>query len=510
MSLLTAVTGVTALAVVVGVVVLLARYLRSYLHFRKLELAIPGPPSLFLLGNALSFCVVTPDTVMRTLLAVIGGRRQITRFSLFNNLTVWLQDPEEVEEMVRSKKFADKPSFIYSLLHIIAKKGLIQLNGAEWKAHRKWLQPGFNVNVLHRFVDIFSEEGRAFVERVEADRDVDVITNLKKASVRNFLRTSMSSDTSEYEDEAMDCCAFLELFLRSINNRSFNPILWSDRVFAWTPLGKRVHKDKQVIDKLCNRFIEKKRAEIGSFKNDSDFEQARKTLMDIMLDPPTGSQELTEGNAILDEFITFFGANVETTVSALGWTLKVLSLLPDVQQRVHAELDSVFGDSDRSVSVEDLAELQYLNRVIKEVMRMFPAIPFIGRHCYEETKLCGHTIPAGTPVFISIYGVHRDPRHWDRPEQFDPDRFLPERSKDRHPCAYMPFSMGPRKCIGDTYAVMNMTTFLATALRDLEVLPVGDHKDLQSLTDNMTFDLSSHLVGGTRVRFRRRGAKAAH
>ncbi|XP_034240622.1 cytochrome P450 4C1-like [Thrips palmi] len=498
-----------ALAAVCVVVVLLARFLGSYLHFRKLEMAIPGPPSLFLLGNALDFVSVTPDNVMQTVLRKLAGRTEMSRFSILNNLIVAVQEPEQIDEVVRCKKFDDKPSFFYSFLHIVAKKGLVQLNGPEWKAHRRWLEPGFNVQVLNRFVDIFSEEAKGYVDRIEVGEDVDVVKTLMKVNVRNVLRTSMAADTSDFEDRAMDAFQFVEVFLRSVNKRAFNPVLWSDRVFKLTPLGRRVSATKKVIDDYCSIFITRKRAEIENHKNDAGFGRGRKTLMDIMLDPDTGSQKLMEEDAITDEFITFSGANVDTTVSTLSWTLKVLSLLPDVQQRVHAELDSVFGDSDRSVSVEDLSELQYLNRVIKEVMRMFPTIPFVARHCHKETTLCGHTIPANTIIGISIFSAHRDPRHWDRPEQFDPDRFLPERSKDRHPCAYMPFSMGPRKCIGGRYAMMNMTTFLATALRDLEVLPVGDHKDLQSLIDNMTFDISSHLVGGTRVRFRRRSAKAA-
>ncbi|XP_034241074.1 cytochrome P450 4c3-like [Thrips palmi] len=504
---MTVVTEVMGLAVAFTVVVLLTRLLCSYLHFRKLEMAIPGPPSLFLLGNALEFISVTPDTVLQTLLRMVGGRRELCRFSILNNLIVVVQDPDEISEVVRCKKFDDKSRFFYGLLHIIAKKGLVQLNGPEWKAHRKWLEPGFNEQVLNRFVDIFREEAMGYVDRVEVGKDVDVVENLKKASVRNFLRTSMSADSSEFEDQLIDVCSFIELFLRTVNKRSFNPVLWSDRVFALTPLGKTVHKYKDVVDKLCNRFIKKKQAEIRNFKGDSDYVQSRKTLMDIMLDPPAEAQELVEESAMRDELITFFGANVETTVSTLAWMLKALSLLPDVQEQVCAELDSVIGD--RPISLEDLPQLHYLNRVMKEVMRMLPTIPIVARQCYEETKVCGRTIPAGTTVFLNMFAVHRDPRYWDKPEVFDPDRFLPERSKDRHPYAYMPYSMGPRKCIGGKYAVMNMTIFLATTLRALEILPADDHKDLQSLIDNMYFDLSSHLVGGTRVKFRRRSAKAA-
>lgn len=156
-----------------------------------------------------------------------------------------------------------------------------------------------------------------------------------------------------------------------------------------------------------------------------------------------------------------------------------------------------------------VSRFTYMDCFIKECMRMFPPFPAIGRECCKDTTLFGHTIPAGSSVGILILYVHRDPKHWPNPDVFDPDRFLSENSKGRHPCAYIPFSTGPRNCIGGKYALMNIATFLAVTLRAYKLLPTEDHKDLQSLTDNMTFDLSSRLVGGTRVRFQRRTVQAA-
>ncbi|XP_034236736.1 cytochrome P450 4c21-like [Thrips palmi] len=496
---------VLLLAVLGLIVVLLVRSLLGYLHFRRLELAIPGRPSLPLLGNALEAARTTPDTIMKTILWLVDGRREMRRASIFNHLIVSLQDPVEIEELVRRKDFNDKSAFIYDLIqHDFGAKGLIQLNGAEWKAHRKWLAPGFNQNVLNSFVNVFSEEAKGFVDRVEVGMVVDVLENLRKTAMRNFIRTSVAADGLHFDDELLDSVEFLELLCCSVNARSFNPLLWSYYIFALTPLGKKMHKMKSTFESLCRRIVAAKRMELKS-RDHCDFKQARETLMDILVRGPedgAGTQEAEQD--IMDEFKTFLAANVETTVSALSWMLKVLSLKPEVQERVHAELVSVFGDSGRLVAVEDLPKLKYLDRVIKEIMRMFPPVPFTGRQCYEETKLCGHTIPAGSTIGINIFGAHRDPKHWDKPDEFDPDRFLPENCKDRHPCAYIPFSTGPRHCIGGKYAMMNMTTILATALRAFKVLPVDDHKDLQSLADNMTFGVSSHLVGGVRVKFEAR------
>ncbi|XP_034239114.1 cytochrome P450 4C1-like [Thrips palmi] len=427
---------------------------------------------------------------MKTILRLVDGRSEMRRGAIFNHLIVGLQDPADIEELTRWVRKA---------------------YGAEWKAHRKWLAPGFNQHVLNSFMNVFSEEAKGFVDRVEVGITVDVLDNLRKTVMKDFVRTSVAADGSQFDDELLDSGEFLDLFFRSVNARSFNPLLWSYFIFALTPLGKKMNKMKSTFESLCRRVVTAKKMELkSSDKCDFKLEQSRNTLMDILVRGPGAGlgMQVTEQD-IMDECKTFLAANVETTVSALCWMFKVLSLKQEVQEKVHAELVSVFGDSDRLVTLEDLPKLKYLDCVMKEIMRLFPPVPFIVRQCHEETKLCGHTIPAGSSVGINIFAAHRDAKHWDKPEVFDPDRFLPENCKDRHPCAYIPFSTGPRNCIGRKYAMMNMTTILATALRAYKVLPVDDHKDLQSLADNMTFALSSHLVGGVRVKFQARGAVVA-
>ena len=144
--------------------------------------------------------------------------------------------------------------------------------------------------------------------------------------------------------------------------------------------------------------------------------------------------------------------------------------------------------------------LEYTERVIKETLRIFPIGPFIGRHVHEDTELCGKMVPAGATLIINIFSAHRDPRHHPDPLHFDPDRFLPERTATWHPYSYMPFSLGPRNCIGQRYAMMQMKTILATTLRAYSLLPAQDGLTHPSQFP-LTFDIALRLVGGCRVRF---------
>ncbi|XP_034232849.1 probable cytochrome P450 4aa1 [Thrips palmi] len=487
---------VTELLVVAVVATLVARFLLQYLRFRKMELAIPGPPSLPLLGNAVDFLTATPDSAMRTVLRLIGDRRGLCRFSIMNHLLVAVSSPDDIQHLVRRAEFNDKSHFFYDFLD--NPRGLLQLRGADAKLRRRLLEPGFNKNVLNRFVGIFVDGAKGFVSRVAVDEAVDVLQPLRHAAARNFLRTAISADISQTEAEVMPVVDFFEEFHRSVNQRSVNPLLWSDGLFRLTPFGRKMARMRRSIETLLRKCIAMKRKEVEALRGSKHAQQ--RTIADILLDLHDRA-EIPEQD-FLDEIKTFFGANVETTVSALSWALKVLSILPRVQERVHAEVVAVLGDRD--VTAEDLPQLKYLERVVKEVLRMFPPIPFTARQCHRRTRLCGHTVPAHSTVILNIHGAHFDPEHWREPRRFEPDRFLPENSQGRHHCAFIPFSVGARNCIGGLYAMMALTAFLATTVRAFRVLPADGHRDLQSLADNMAFDLTSRLVGGTRVRFQPR------
>ena len=152
-----------------------------------------------------------------------------------------------------------------------------------------------------------------------------------------------------------------------------------------------------------------------------------------------------------------------------------------------------------------MSRLEYTERVIKEALRLFPVAPFLARRVQEDTVLCGKEIPAGSVLVVNVFGAQRDPRHWPDPLTFDPDRFLGERSAGRHPYCYLPFSAGPRDCIGKRYAMMQMKTLLATALRAYRLLPARDGIDHPSQVP-LRFDIFLHSLGSVKIRFERRTA----
>lgn len=121
----------------------------------------------------------------------------------------------------------------------------------------------------------------------------------------------------------------------------------------------------------------------------------------------------------------------------------MLAMYPKYQERVFDELHSVCSLQDSEITFDTISQLHYMDMVVKEVMRLFPIGPLLGRNCLADTKISNCTIPSGTLIIMSIYTVHRSPEYWgEQPDDFDPDNFLPERIARRHPYAYLPFSGG--------------------------------------------------------------------
>jgi cytochrome P450 len=161
---------------------------------------------------------------------------------------------------------------------------------------------------------------------------------------------------------------------------------------------------------------------------------------------------------VRDEIVTLIVAGHETVASALTWTWHLLSEHPDVEQRLHDEVDTVLNDG-RAPTFEDLPRLTYTRQVIDEALRLYPPAWVISRRAVVEESLHGHPVPAGSYVFVSPYVLHRTARYWPDPDRFDPDRFAPGVTIDRF--AYIPFGAGPNLCIGRDFALVEATLLVA-------------------------------------------------
>ncbi|KAK9695696.1 Cytochrome P450 [Popillia japonica] len=182
---------------------------------------------------------------------------------------------------------------------------------------------------------------------------------------------------------------------------------------------------------------------------------------------------------VRDQVSTIMFEGHDTTAAGSSFVLCMLGVHQDIQTKVIQELDDIFHKTDRPVTYQDTLEMKLLERVIMETLRMYPPVPIIARKLNEDVKLasCDYTVPATTTVVIAPFVLHRSPKNFPNPDVFNPDNFLPEKCQERHFYSYIPFSAGPRSCVGRKYAMLKLKVLLATILRRFKVKSTVEEKD---------------------------------
>ncbi|KAJ8416525.1 hypothetical protein AAFF_G00358130 [Aldrovandia affinis] len=223
---------------------------------------------------------------------------------------------------------------------------------------------------------------------------------------------------------------------------------------------------------------------MSNAESDSEADQAtgkRRAFLDMLLKTTDEDGNSLNHKDIQEEVDTFMFEGHDTTAASMNWTLYLLGSHPEEQRKVQQELQEVFGSSDRPVGADDLRRLRYLECVIKESLRLFPAVPLFARRICEDCHINGFKVPKGINAIIIPYALHRDPRYFPDPEEFRPERFLPDNSIGRHPFAFIPFSAGLRNCIGQRFALMEEKVVLAWVLRNFSVEACQKREDLRPL-----------------------------
>ncbi|GFT27535.1 cytochrome P450 4c3 [Trichonephila clavipes] len=294
-----------------------------------------------------------------------------------------------------------------------------------------------------------------------------------------------------------------EIFLLS-SRRSSNVFLWPDFIFNRVKSGKEVKKYIGTVKAHARYLVqeEKRKYLEGELKFTEDGK--KRSLLNMLIEHHLQMKDISEED-VIEELIAFIVSGHDTTSAALAWTFYMLGLYPDIQKKVHEELDWIFGkDVKRPATEDDLRDMKYLECVIKETLRLYPPGPFFGRQMSEDTVICDTKIPEGTICIALTHALHRDEDVFPNPEKFNPDRFLPENSLNRSPYAYIPFSAGPRNCIGQKLSMMEQIIVASTILRNYTIESL-DERD--RLLPALTFVINSSTP--IRIRIRPRGSKMA-
>jgi cytochrome P450 len=258
----------------------------------------------------------------------------------------------------------------------------------------------------------------------------------------------------------------VEELIRFVNDREMQPL----KAPLWAPLPghRRYRRARASVHALIDDVIATRRD-----KPESSWPDDLLSRMMSARDDESGGA--MSDRLVRDEAIGIFVAGHETTARTLSFLWYALSENPDVAERLQSELDAVLP-RDQAPNLEQLEQLPYMDRIIREVLRLYPPAPAFPRDPITDQALGSRNVSAGTFVLVLPYATHRHPDFWTEPERFDPDRFLPEREAERHPYAYYPFGAGNRTCLGNSFAVLEARILTALLARRFGARLVSGHR----------------------------------
>ncbi|XP_058145994.1 cytochrome P450 4V2 [Dasypus novemcinctus] len=383
---------------------------------------------------------------------------------------VALYHAENVEVILTSSKQIDKSS-MYQFLQPWLGLGLLTSTGNKWRTRRKMLTPTFHFTILENFLDVMNEQANVLVKKFEKhvnQEAFDCFFDVTLCTLDIICETAMGKNINAQNNGDSEYVRAVYRMSEVIMQRIKMPWLWPDLLYLMFKEGREHKRSLKILHTFTNNVIIERANEMKS--NEGCWGQnKRRAFLDLLLCATDDEGNKLSHEDIREEVDTFMFEGHDTTAAAVNWSLYLLGSYPEVQRRVDSELDAVFGKSDRPVTVEDLKRLKYLDCVIKEALRLFPSVPLFGRTLNEDCEIGGFTVSKGSEAVIVPYALHRDPRYFPEPEEFQPERFFPENVQGRHPYAYVPFSAGPRNCIGQKFAVMEEKTILSCLLRQFWV-----------------------------------------
>ncbi|XP_038587343.1 steroid 17-alpha-hydroxylase/17,20 lyase [Micropterus salmoides] len=442
--------------------------------------SIPCLPWLPVLGSLPWLGGGLPPHLLFTQLA----RRYGSLFALHlgPHYTVVVNDHQHAREVLlqRGRDFAGRPSMVTTNLLTRGGKDIAFADYSPlWKSHRRLVHNSFTLfgEGTSRLQDIvLSSVDSLCAELLSSGlRGFDPSPAVTRA-VTNVVCTLVFGATYCHGDaELQEVIRYNDGIVQTIARGGLVDIYPWMKVFP----NKCLSKLKECIairDRLLSRKLEEHKASLS----DSDPSDLLDALLKGQMDSRQGLKSSgSEDERITDDHVLMtaaeaFGAGVETTSTTLLWILAYLLHHPEVQERVQKELDENVG-SERAVCVSDRGRLPYLDCVINEGMRIRPVSPVLIPHtAMTDSSIGGHSVSRGTRVLVNMWSIHHNPQHWDKPDLFNPDRFLDDQGQRFTPCCFMPFGAGPRVCVGESLARMELFLFLSSLLQRMSFsLPDG-------------------------------------
>ena len=363
------------------------------------------------------------------------------------NSDTWvLADPETIKRVLVSNHRNYTIGVGLDRVRILVGNGIIVSEGEVWKRQHRMMQPMFQRSRVERFGALIADINRrrlaSWGDKAASGAMLNITRETSESALEVVLRATLGADFDRLLAE-LGANPFAMLTDDSARDLRF--------AFRFRQLGKHIES-----------VIARREAAAANMAPAEDDARDADWLAMMM-----AARDRTDGSAmshreLIDEVMSIIVAGHETTAAVLNSVWYLLSQHPEVEAKLHAEVDAIDLADLRLATVESL---HYTHQVILEALRLYPPVWVLTRRCIHADRLAGYQAPAGTDVFMSPYVVQRDPRHWSEPEEFRPDRFGGGAESAAHRFAFIPFSAGPRHCVGETFATYEMAIHIYQAAR---------------------------------------------
>ncbi|XP_034482839.1 cytochrome P450 4d8 [Drosophila innubila] len=454
---------------------------------------LPGPFSWPVFGALQLMLKLNPKSFIEVSAKQVDKVGELQRVWVFNRLLILTCDVEFNEQLLSSQEHLVKHP-VYKVLGQWLGNGLLLSDGKLWHQRRKIITPTFHFSILEQFVEVFDQQSNICIQRLEQMADgkttFDVYPFICLAALDIIAETAMGTkvnaqmaESTPYANAVNECTALFAWRFMSVYLQSEFLFTLTRPHLKWrqTKLIRTMHEFTIKVIEQRRKTLEEeqlKKAEQLNKKTEDDVGRKRRmALLDVLLQASVDGRPL-RNEEIREEVDTFMFEGHDTTASAISFCLWEISRHAKVQEKMLEEILQVLGtDHSRPITIRDLAELKYVECVIKESLRMHPPVPLVGRKLqtdfkYTHSKVGNGVIPAGTEILMAIIGQQNWKANFEDPWSFKPERHESgERSTN---FAYVPFSAGPRNCIGQKFALLEMKMMLAKIVRAYELLPLGE------------------------------------
>ncbi|XP_023945640.2 cytochrome P450 4C1 [Bicyclus anynana] len=413
---------------------------------------------------------------------------------LGNSQILLLAHPVYVEAVISSTKHNEK-GYLYSFLRPWLNDGLLLSNGKKWYQRRKILTPAFHFKILRHFNSVLCDKSAKLAENLQSE------VNRSKTNINSFISDFTINSICEtamgtvLDEESATVSQSYKKAIHELGTHLFYRALriWlhPESIFNLSQVGRAHRRTLNFITSFRNCVVEQRRqneyfgdlyTKTMNESGDEDFlinNKNRLAMLDLLLHAE--KQGLIDSEGINEEVDTFMFEGHDTTATALQFAFMLLANNPNSQERILEEYSTILGSTNGRPTLSDLSEMKYLEACIKESLRLYPPVHFIERTSDSPLIIRDSERLAPKSITILLFDLHRRSDQFVEALEFRPERFLKEPTW--HPFAYLPFSAGPRNCIGQKFAMMEMKLAITAVLSNYRLLPVTKPQDIVFVTD---------------------------